>query len=50
MKRSCKNTSLALRRGVVVAEGRVVDAARERASGLEHHPRSSVLPLQSELG
>jgi alanine dehydrogenase len=39
----------ALRRGAVLAEGRVVDTALARAVGMEHHPLSSVLPLHSEV-
>jgi alanine dehydrogenase len=39
----------ALRRGAVLAEGRVVDPALARAVGMEHHPLSSVLPLHSEV-
>jgi alanine dehydrogenase len=34
--------------GVVVAEGRVVDAVLARATGTEHNRLSSVLPLHSE--
>lgn len=37
-----------LRRGMAVAEGRVVDAALARATGMDHYPVSSVLPLHSE--
>ncbi|HEX2741081.1 MAG TPA: alanine dehydrogenase [Rubrobacter sp.] len=37
-----------LAQGVVVAEGRVVDAVLARATGSEHHQLSSVLPLHSE--
>jgi alanine dehydrogenase len=43
------NSAPALRRGVVVAEGRVVDVALARTSGREHYPLSSVLPLHSEV-
>lgn len=42
------NASVALRRGVVLAEGRVVDRALARATGAEHHALSSVLPLHPE--
>jgi alanine dehydrogenase len=37
-----------LARGVVVAEGRVVDPVLARATGSEHNQLSSVLPLHSE--
>jgi len=37
-----------LARGVVVAEGRVVDPALARATGTEHNQLSSVLPLHPE--
>ncbi|HSL01778.1 MAG TPA: alanine dehydrogenase [Rubrobacteraceae bacterium] len=37
-----------LGRGVVVADGRVVDSTLARASGLEHNSLSSVLPLHTE--
>ncbi len=37
-----------LARGVVVAEGRVVDPVLARATGREHNQLSSVLPLHSE--
>jgi alanine dehydrogenase len=37
-----------LGRGVAVAEGRVVDPILARATGTEHNPLSSVLPLHSE--
>jgi len=37
-----------LARGVVVAEGRVVDPVLARATGTEHNQLSSVLPLHSE--
>jgi alanine dehydrogenase len=37
-----------LARGVVVAEGRVVDSVLARATGMEHNPLSAVLPLHSE--
>lgn len=37
-----------LRRGMAVAEGRVVDAALARSTGMDHYPVSSVVPLHSE--
>jgi len=37
-----------LARGVVVAEGRVVDPVLARATGVEHNQLSSVLPIHSE--
>lgn len=37
-----------LRRGMAVAEGRVVDPALARTTGMDHYPVSSVLPLHSE--
>lgn len=37
-----------LRRGMTVAEGRVVDATLARTTGMDHYPVSSVLPLHSE--
>ena len=43
------NSSPALRRGVVVAEGRVVDVALARTYGRVHYPLSSVLPLHAEV-
>lgn len=42
------NASPALRRGVVLAEGRVVDHALARATGADHYALSSVLPLHPE--
>lgn len=42
------NSDAGLGRGVAVAEGRVVDPTLARASGLEHNPLSSVLPLHTE--
>jgi alanine dehydrogenase len=42
------NASPAVRRGVVLAEGRVVDRALARATGAEHQTLSSVLPLHPE--
>lgn len=42
------NANTGLRRGVSVAEGRVVDPTLARATGMEHHPISSVLPLHAE--
>jgi alanine dehydrogenase len=42
------NASPALRHGVVLAEGRVVDRALARATGAEHQTLSSVLPLHPE--
>jgi alanine dehydrogenase len=42
------NSDEGLGRGVVVAEGRVVDPLLARATGTEHNPLSSVLPLHSE--
>ncbi|HET7477987.1 MAG TPA: alanine dehydrogenase [Rubrobacteraceae bacterium] len=43
------NAETGLRRGVVVAEGRIVDRTLARTIGSEHHPLSSVLPLHSEV-
>jgi alanine dehydrogenase len=42
------NSDSGLGRGAVVAEGRVVDPVLARATGAEHNPLSSVLPLHSE--
>jgi alanine dehydrogenase len=42
------NADPGLGRGVVVAEGRVVDSVLARATGTEHNVLSSVLPLHSE--
>ena len=42
------NSDDGLGRGVVVAEGRVVDPLLAHATGAEHNPLSSVLPLHSE--
>jgi alanine dehydrogenase len=42
------NSDAGLGRGVVVAEGRVVDPVLARAAGTEYNPLSSVLPLHSE--
>jgi alanine dehydrogenase len=42
------NADDGLARGVVVAEGRVVDPLLARATGAEHNSLSSVLPLHSE--
>ena len=42
------NADPGLGRGVVVAEGRVVDSVLARATGTEHNSLSSVLPLHSE--
>jgi alanine dehydrogenase len=42
------NSNDGLGRGVAVAEGRVVDPVLARATGMEHNPLSSVLPLHSE--
>jgi alanine dehydrogenase len=42
------NSDAGLGRGVVVAEGRVVDPVLARAAGTEHNPLSAVLPLHSE--
>ena len=42
------NADPELGRGVVVAEGRVVDSVLARATGTEHNVLSSVLPLHSE--
>jgi alanine dehydrogenase len=42
------NSDPGLGRGVVLAEGRVVDPVLARAVGAEHNPLSSVLPLHSE--
>jgi alanine dehydrogenase len=38
-----------LRRGIAVAEGRIVDPTLARSVGVEHHPISSILPLHSEV-
>lgn len=43
------DSNVGLRRGVALAEGRVVDPALARALGTEHHTISSVLPLHSEV-
>jgi alanine dehydrogenase len=42
------NANDGLGRGVAVAEGRVVDPTLARATGMEHNPLSSVLPLHAE--
>jgi alanine dehydrogenase len=42
------NADEGLARGVVVAEGRVVDPLLARATGTEHNSLASVLPLHSE--
>jgi alanine dehydrogenase len=42
------NADAGLGRGVVIAEGRVVDPILARAAGTEHNLLSSVLPLHSE--
>ena len=42
------NADAGLGRGVVVADGRVVDPILARATGSEHNLLSSVLPLHSE--
>lgn len=42
-------SNVGLRRGVAVAEGRIVDPVLARAIGMEHHPISSVLPLHAEV-
>jgi alanine dehydrogenase len=42
------NSDGGLGRGVVVAEGRIVDPTLARATGAEYNPLSSVLPLHSE--
>ena len=42
------NSDAGLARGVAVAEGRVVDPVLARATGTEHNPLSSVLPLHAE--
>lgn len=42
------NADEGLRRGVVLAEGRVLDPALARSSGMDHSPISSVLPLHAE--
>ena len=42
------NANEGLGRGVAVAEGRVVDPVLARATGMEHNPLFSVLPLHSE--
>ncbi len=44
------NSWPALRRGVVVAEGRPVEAALARASRRELYPLPCVPPLRSEVG
>lgn len=43
------DTDAGLRRGIAIAEGRVVDPTLARAMGVEHHPISSILPLHSEV-
>lgn len=43
------NADSGLRRGVVVAEGRVVSPVLAREYGLEHQPLTSLLPLHSEV-
>ena len=43
------NADPGLRRGVVVAEGRVVSPVLGREYGLEHQPLTSLLPLHSEV-
>ncbi|HEX2729587.1 MAG TPA: hypothetical protein VHM16_07525, partial [Rubrobacteraceae bacterium] len=43
------NAEAGLRRGVAVAEGRIVDRTLARTVGSEHHQISSVLPLHSEV-
>lgn len=43
------NAEAGLRRGVAVAEGRIVDPTLARTIGSEHHQISSVLPLHSEV-
>ncbi|MDQ3566702.1 MAG: alanine dehydrogenase, partial [Actinomycetota bacterium] len=42
------NADPGLKRGVTVAEGRVVDAALARETGRDFHPISSILPLHEE--
>ena len=42
------NADPGIGRGVVVAEGRVVDSVLARDTGIEHNALSSVLPLHSE--
>lgn len=43
------NEDAALRRGVAVAEGRIVSPPLAREYGLEHQPLTSLLPLHSEV-
>ena len=43
------NSSAGLRRGVALADGRVVSPTVGRQYALEHHPLSSVLPLHPEI-
>lgn len=43
------NSDPGLKRGVAIAEGRVVDAALGRETGKNHHPISSILPLHEEV-
>ncbi|MBA2442915.1 MAG: alanine dehydrogenase [Rubrobacter sp.] len=43
------NADPGLRRGVALAEGRVVNPSVAREYGMEHHPLSSILPLHSEV-
>jgi alanine dehydrogenase len=42
------NSDAGLQRGMAVAEGRVVDPALARTTGMDHYPVSSVVPLHSE--
>ncbi|MGF1471919.1 MAG: alanine dehydrogenase [Rubrobacteraceae bacterium] len=42
------NANSGLRRGVALAEGRVIDSALAQSSGMVHSPVSSVLPLHEE--
>ena len=42
------NADPGLKRGVAIAEGRVVDSALARETGRNHHPISSILPLHEE--
>ncbi len=43
------NSNPGIRQGVVLAEGRIVDARLGLSIGIEHHPISSVLPLHREV-
>lgn len=43
------NEDSALRRGVAVAEGRIVSPTLAREYGIEHQPLTSLLPLHEEI-